>query len=521
MKEIKKVLHIGIIITMAILMCFQAGAISNINPNEKIIKPTAMTNLADMLISVDNPDGDDIHPRLALGPEGMMVCTYEKQLGLFSSLVPVTWSADGGETWTTQFEFDSLDFTEGTGFLQYPDIHYNAVHDVYFLTMVDPFAEIYNNEMSFVPGDIANAESASWYGISGGGSENYFYASGASTDNFFISLTTEDGYGFVSLFGLGYFTYPDFEGPPGMGGFYYDGNSEHLSAPGYELEMDSGDQRIFITCETRLDGEDPQITIKSTVSDEDVLTSGEQQNGMDKYADIEQYPGEYVAYGTDPDVSSSGLDVCIVYVDGGSVKCAYSSFSAPDYDPNFSWQFSTIDSGSAPSVYMSGSTVQCAYVKNGNVYKAVSTDKGASWDTPQQINQVDGTVVDEPGSVDITDIGLVWTDDRDGQKDIYTAGAADIPIIEVATISGGFGVKAVVENTGTADGEDIPWSISFDGGVFVGAEKSGSVNIPMESSTTIKSGFILGIGATTITVQAGDSVKTATATVLGPFVIGL
>jgi hypothetical protein len=242
---------------------------------------------------------------------------------------------------------------------------------------------------------------------------------------------------------------------------------------------------------------------------------------MDKWADIEQYPGEYVAYGTDPDVSSSGFDVCIVFVDGGSVKCAYSSFSAPEYDPGFTWQFSTVDSGSAPSVYMSGSNVQVAYVKNGNVYKAVSTDKGASWGTPQQINQMDGTVVDEPGSVDITDIGLVWTDNRDGQKDIYTAGAADIPIIEVASISGGFGVKAVVENTGTADGEDIPWSISFDGGVFVGAEKSGTVNVPMESSTTISSGFILGIGATTITVQAGDSIKTASGTVLGPFVIGL
>ena len=28
--------------------------------------------------------------------------------------------------------------------------------------------------------------------------------------------------------------------------------------------------------------------------DETLLTSGEQQNGMDKYADIEQWPGEYI-----------------------------------------------------------------------------------------------------------------------------------------------------------------------------------------------------------------------------------
>jgi len=139
--------------------------------------------------------------------------------------------------------------------------------------------------MVFIPGDITTAEEVNWYGISGSGASNYTYSASATTANFFLSLTTEDNYGLEKIFGLGYFTYPDFENPPVMGGFYYDGNSVHTSAPGIEIEMDVGSERIYIVCET-----EGQITVKSTSSDEDLLTNGEQQNGMDKYADIEQYP---------------------------------------------------------------------------------------------------------------------------------------------------------------------------------------------------------------------------------------
>lgn len=520
MKDIKKVLYIGAILSVSVLLCLQAGAISTTLQKQNVVN-SATLNFADTCVSADNPDNDDIHPKLCLGPNGVMVCVYEKQYGLFSQVVPVAWSDDGGESWTTQFEFDSLEFTDGSGFLQYPDILYNSVQDVFFLTMLDPFAEAYNNEMSFIPGDIINAQEASWYGVSGQSSSDYYYCACANTDNFFLTLTTEDGYGFDNLFGLGYWTYPDFEHPAGMGGYYYDGQSEHVSAPAYELEIDSSGARILIVCETRLEG-GTQITMKSTVTDEALLTSGEQQNGMDKWSDPEQFPGEYIAFGTDPDVSSSGTDCAVVFVDGGDVKCAYSSFSGTEYDPGFSWQFSTIDAGATPSVYMTGSEVQVAYAKDGNCYKAVSHDKGATWDTPVQVNQVDGGVISDPGSIDITEIGIVWTDNRDGQLDIYTAGAPDIPIIEVASISGGFGITATINNVGTADGVDVPCTITIDAPLMIlGGEKTDTINVPMGGSATLKSGLIFGFGGATITVKAGDSTKTAAGTVLGPLVIGL
>ena len=316
--------------------------------NKEIPRQTALAG--NVLIS-DN-DRDDFHPRMTANTQGDIVVVYEQGLGIFSKQVPVAYSADDGDTWTFQFVFDSIDFTDGSGILQYPDIVYNSANDQFFLTMVDPLAESYNNEMAFIAGDIANAEDANWYGISGTTSSNYNYVAGASTANYFISLTTEDGYDMTQTFGLGYFTSPDFEHPPVMGGYYYDGQSEHQSCPSAEIEMDTNSNRIFIVCET-----EEQITIKSTANDEALLTNGEMQNGMDKYADIEQYPGEYLGAGSDPDVSGSGDKVCVVYEQGGDVKCSYSSCDAGTYDPGFDWGVSTVATGANyPAVFMQGST---------------------------------------------------------------------------------------------------------------------------------------------------------------------
>jgi hypothetical protein len=329
-------------------------------------------------------------------------------------------------------------------------------------------------------------------------------------------VSTEDGYGLEQIFGYGFFIPPDYEHPPTMGGFYYDGNSVWTSAPGNNVEMDVG-SRIVIVCETN-----DQITIKSNVADEALMTNGEMQNGMDKYADIEQYLGESLGVGSDPDVSCSGNKVYVAYATGGNVVCKYSTCSAA-YEPEFNWQTTTVDAGGFPAIFASGNSVSIAYVKNNNLFVAVSNDGGATFGAPSQLNEVDGKVAAESGAVDICDLGVVWVDTRNGAKDIYTAaGGGSAPIIEVDSIAGGFGVSAVVKNSGTGDAEGVECTITVEASLIIlGGETATTVDIPAGEQVSIKSGLILGFGPATITVDAGGVVKTATGTVLGPFVIGL
>jgi hypothetical protein len=371
--------------------------------------------------------------------------------------------------------------------------------------MVDPVTDMYNMDVSFIPGDIANAENASCY-ITGAAAD-YVYGACACTNNYFLFLTTEDSSsGQLQNLAVLWCTYPDFRQPPGTAGYYYDGNSVFQSAPCAELEMDSNSNQLFIVCESHLDS-GTQITIKTNVKDEGLITSGEQKDNMDKYADPEQMPGEYLGFGTDPDVSGSGNKVCVVYVENGNVICKSSTTSAT-YDPGFNWHTSTVDTNaSAPAVYMAGNNVYCAYVKGGNLYLKTSEDGGTTWGAAEQKNDVDGTVVTEKGAVDIGKTGIAFTDTRNGNYDIYFSSVttAPAPQIVIDSISGGMGVGAIITNYGDAPAENFNWSITTEGLVFIGREKSGTATLAPGASMMIKTGFMVGFGPVTVTVTADSA----------------
>jgi len=518
-------LFLGASATLGVTASFTNGQIPGVIQHtiqavqKNVVRQTDLTG--NVLIS--NNAGNDYHPRMTTNAHDQTIVVYEQEIDIFSKQVPVVYSADEGQTWTQAYLFDSIDFTSGSGILQYPDIVYNAPNDLLFLAMVDPNADMYNNEVSFIPGDIATGGDASWSGMSFTGFVSYTYATATCTNNFFLALTTQDGSEQTQAFGLTFFTYPDFAQPVGMHGISYDGNSLFKSAPNAEIEMGTNANRIFIVAETGLES-GTKITMKSTVNDEGLLTNGEQQNGMDKYADVEQYPGEYIADGTDPYVSGSGNKVCVVYVQDQAIKCSYSTCAAGTYEPGFSWQVSTVDTGaSTPAIYIQGNNVYCAYVKSGNLYLKTSQDSGATWGAAQKMNDAEGTVVAGKGAVDIGASGIVFTDTRNGNDDIYFApsAAGDVTNVVVSSISGGMGVSAVLKNTGKAAAENFAWSIKTDGNVFVGKEKSGTATLQPGASTTVKTGLMLGIGAITITVTADTATKTATAKLLLFFVTGL
>jgi len=535
MKDLKNIIYLGLVLSIAGLMCLQAGAIPTTMQSIQKEDSFMVNAGANTLISVDNPDGDDTMPKLSRNNAGTIVCIYEKSLDIFSKSTNVVFSEDAGETWTLGFNFDSIDFPEGSGILNEPDIVFSQEAGGFYLQMIDPAAGMYNQEFAFIPADIANAETASWYGISGQGSTDYMGGALSNVGEWIAGVEIDSGHQ-IHGWGMAWFWYdteteewlqPADYNAGWAAGFYYDGESVLKTAPVTQPEMATGSERIYLVGQSDL-AEGTKISFKCTPADTDpnsdtfTFISGGDDQGMDKHADIEVWGIDndldqfYVGDGENPDVSASGTNVAVVFSQNGEVKCSYSS------DNGRTMAVSTVDSGDFPAVHMSGMDVCCAYVKNGNLFVKTSEDGGATWGSAVQINEVDGTVSAEAGAVDINDLGVVWVDTRNGAKDIYSAGGADVPIIEVKSIGGGLGVSAVIGNSGTADAEDLEVTITIDASLMLlGGETTSTVTVAAGTEQTVSTGFILGFGPADITVDAGGVTQSASGTVLGPLVIGL
>ena len=101
-------------------------------------------------------------------------------------------------------------------------------------------------------------------------------------------------------------------------------------------------------------------------------------------------------------------------------------------------------------------------------------------------------------------------------------------MLAIGAITGGFGIKSSVKNTGEGTATNVDWTIALDGKlVFVGKSSTGNfATIAPAGNQAIKAGFILGFGKTNIVVSAtceeGVSAETtASGFVLGPFVLGV
>ncbi|RLF40504.1 MAG: hypothetical protein DRN21_02005 [Thermoplasmata archaeon] len=201
--------------------------------------------------------------------------------------------------------------------------------------------------------------------------------------------------------------------------------------------------------------------------------------------------------------------------------CYYSS------DGGSAWSSSMVaasaDDELYPSVVAYGDTATCTFTKNGNLYVTFTSDGGATWSDPEQVNDNEGTVIEEYHNAEVIPGGnAVWMDSRNGESDIYHDNVGTpVPVITIKEIRGGFGISATLENIGGMAGTQIPWSISFDGLVFLGKEKSGTVDIDAGESVEVKTGLILGIGRADITVTAGGAAQTVSGFVLGPLVLGV
>jgi uncharacterized membrane protein len=89
-------------------------------------------------------------------------------------------------------------------------------------------------------------------------------------------------------------------------------------------------------------------------------------------------------------------------------------------------------------------------------------------------------------------------------------------------VKGGFGISAVIKNTGSSTITNIQWKIKLTGGlIFIGQLQSEIIgSLAAGASTTVKD-LVFGFGKPSIDVTAGDAQKTVTGTAFLFFVLGV
>jgi len=508
----------------AVTESVQKNCINQIALNKSLPQLNTLSEGTDVLISSLNPNEDDLNPKITLHSDRTIVVVYEQEVDISTTTIPVVWSKDNGASWTMQFDIDFTGF--GSGILQSADIKYCSDADRFFFNSADELAEPSMWVMTQIPGDIENAQGIDIMGISGTNAGPVFEGAVGYVGDWLLAGAIMEFITppLINIPTIGYYD-ENYAQPPTLppDSFYYDGQSFILTEKSENYEIATGDNRIYLVMNHFNDTTQMnEVLYKATVTDLDpesptfLFQPGGGFGGMDKYADIEIYPyyGYLAEDAVDPDISAKGSSVFVVYTQAGDVKCSYSS------DDGDTWDVSTVETGAGyPAVYAAAEKVYCTYVKEGNLFLVNSTDGGATWGDSTQINDEAGTVVEETGTADLGALGVVWTDSRNSDLDVYFEyveidSPEAQPEIQIKEIVGGIGVSATITNVGEADATDVECTLTVTGGILglINKEVSETLDIAIGEEVTISTGLILGLGAISITATADNAEETVEGT---------
>lgn len=463
---------------------------------------------------------DEFAPAICAASDNTMFLAYTFQQDIFSSDIPWRYSLDGGTTWSDGVYYDI------EGGEMYPAVDWRGTDRKFCGTFQDPINGDGANQYVFLAEDITDPETYSMPYTEWSGSFPY-------RDRLIPDIAGYDGldvewwWGIMAVAGtrdervnMPIFNYDNYEEDGSSWSSYFD---EFQGCEHSAIAVDKTNGQVYAVFD---------YYNESVGNWNLVLLPGDCHDSADNPGHPEWYDTQIIGDDEDnryPDVSAHGNTVMIVaqqdeLIPGKQdIVCYYSSDAGATWSKSLVGGDSTIDE-MYPSIVCYGASGTCVFTIASDLYVSHTTDGGATWTAPERINDVESTVAAAYHCAAIAYGGIVaWADDSAGNLDIYSenVGFPPAPIIGLGEITGGFGVKATVTNTGSMAAENAAWSIIFDGSVFVGSEKTGTVNVPAGGEATISSGFIFGVGRADITVTVGDVYTTANGLVLGPLVLGL
>jgi len=475
-------------------------------------------------IPVANTEDTEMHPSLEKDADGNLFAAYTLQMDILNSNIIYVYSMDGGSTWEGgayfnlegAYDYPAIDYWgSGSTFVGTfaPDPSDCEGSAQYVLRVDDPtdtstWSLVYwdwtdysqrDRESPDIAGYSDVGDATWWYGvIADTGSSDYEDAAGEHIPIFNWADYSDSNSGWIWWWD----SYP---------------NSAHAS-----IDIDRSNGILYAAWDQYNDSRPEQgRDILLAIADvhnwwQEIweinwsYLGGSEEN---TYPDVAAENG-YIYVVCQADISIPGKQdiICFYSHDGGATWGTSNIATDPAKDEVY------------PSIVAYGEGATCTFLIDNDIYVSHTTDGGVTWSEPVKVNDVDGSIFNEYRTAKLATGGnIMWTDMRDGNADIYydSVGYPPSPILSITEIKGGFGVKATIANTGTADAENVEWSITLDGLVFIGGEKSGTINIPANSEVVVKSGLVFGIGPVSIKVEAGGATKTANGFALGPLILGV